>query len=629
MTPRKPWLRGNWAIYAGLVAAVAIVFGDLRHFDFINLDDPAYVAKNTNLAAGLTWAGVQWVFGHAYEGYWAPLVWLSYLVDHAIYGLSPGGYHTTNVILHAASSVLLFAALHRMTGARWASAAVAMLFAIHPMHVESVAWITERKATLSGLFWMLTMLAYARYVERPTAGRYALTLVAFVCGLMANAIVVTLPVILLCLDVWPLGRQVTWRRLILEKVPMVMLGIAGAAMTVFTQQQAGALASLGTQPILTRFENAVVSYGMYLLRLVWPVRLGVVYPYPPDVPTVPLIASAIALVILSALAWRARRSRPYALVGWIWFVVAIVPVSGLTQAGSQAYADRYTYLSYIGLFIAIIWLAADWIAQRPALARPIAIAGAIACAALGAVAWHQVQYWRDTETLLRQTLSVTTDNYMALNSLGVYLLDERRAEEALPILREAVRLRPGRAEGRLDYATALNAVGRFDDAEGEYRAAMQLSGDAAAASGLGTVLMKQGRAQEAAEAFTTAISRDPGYADAHFNLGKLQVALNQPAEAEQSFREAIRLSPDLVEAHAALGGLLAAENKPADALVELQEVTRLRPDDGIAHSNLGAVLVSLNRIDEAIAEFQAAVRLRPDMPELRVNLERARSLKGK
>ncbi len=665
-------------IYLSLLAATALVFVQVRHFPLVDFDDLLYVTHNPNVTAGLTLESVTWAFTKAYEGYWSPLTWLSYMADVQFFGPASGPHHVTNVLIHAASACLLFALLKRATKVRSLSAGVAMLFAIHPLHVESVAWVAERKDVLSGFFWFLTCWAYLRYVERPAAATYAVVVASFACGLMSKPMIVTLPLVLLLLDAWPLNRlsmvghaesrgktvprpgvrQVSLVKALLEKAPLAAMAIAVSAVTVVTQRNAGGISSLDVISPLTRVENALVSSIIYLVQMVWPSGLAALYPHPLQIPFWQAAAAALVLAGISILAVRAARTAPYLLVGWLWYLIALLPVLGLVQAGVQARADRYTYVPMVGIGIMVAWGLAALARRAQATRRALAVAACIALSIYGVLAWQQVQYWRNSETLFRRAIAVTTGNYVAHaalgkalrqdgridaaiaelresiritpmyadahDALGEALLAEQRANEALPYLAEAVRLSPASAAFLVNFGAALNAVDRVDEAAVSYREAIRLSPDNAEAhSGLGGVLVEQGRFEEAQAEFNDAIRLDPGYAPAHHNLGALLSRTGSGDKAVPQFAEVVRLEPDSAEAHLDLGTILAAQGRMEEAIAELTIAARLKPDDAAVRNNLGGALLVAGQFDAAIVQFTEAIRLRPDMPELKNNLDLA------
>jgi len=607
------WL--DWGIAFALAAAVLAIYFQVFHFEFTGYDDPEFLLNNPHIRQGLTPASAAWAFTTGYAANWFPLTWLSYLLGIDLYGLAPGWHHLTNVLLHALNSVLLFALLRRMTGARGPSAFVALLFAVHPLHVEAVAWVSERREVLSGLFWLLSIWAWLRYVERPRAAAYLLVVAAFAGGLMSKPMIVTLPFVLLLLDYWPLGRwnTIPLRRLILEKLPLVALSAAGSLITLLVQQGAGATSSLAELPFRFRLENALVSYVAYVWQFFWPARLAVLYPYASNLAAWQVAGAAAVLAALTALAVAVRRRRPYLFVGWFWFAGILVPVIGLVQVGVQSRADRYMYIPMIGLSMAVVWGLAE-IASRRAALRSITVAlGATACCAYGVVAWSTAAYWRNTVDLFRHAVEVTTDNWAALGTLSETLLTANRAGEAMPYIAETLRLRPNLAEAHVNYGAALSAQGNFDAAAAEYRRALALDpGSPDAQEGLGAVLTQKGQFTEAFANLDAAEKSRPGDADIHYNLGRLYGLSGRPDLAVAEFLETVELQPENAAAHFNLGTAYAAQDRYAEACDQFREAVRLKPDYVAAHFNWGSGLANLGRFDDAIGQFQEVLRLKPD-----------------
>ena len=570
-------------VFALLTAAVFAAYGQTLRFGFVSYDDPAYVTDNIHVNAGVTWNGIVWAFTHSWAGNWFPLTWLSHMLDCQLFGLDSGLHHLTNVCIHVLATFLLYAVLRRITNARWPSAMVAALFALHPLHVESVAWIAERKDVLSAFFWMLTLWAYAKYVARPGPLRYALTLLAFCLGLMAKPMVVTLPLVMLLLDYWPFARGLR----LLEKLPFFGLSAAASVVTYLVHQKVAAVASLESLPMGPRIENALVSYAVYVGKMFWPTRLAVFYPYPSGSLVWPAILAGLGLAVVTAAAVRAARQRPYFLVGWLWYLVTLAPVIGLIQAGQQARADRYMYIPMIGLSIALVWGAREILQSRPRLGAAIALGIAAACAAL---TWSQAGYWRDSVSLFQHAVDVTTDNYIARFNLAGVLSMRGDDGEAARQLAEAVRIRPGSALAHL---------------------------------GLGRLLAKQGRTEEALAQLHTAALLQPGDASIHYQIGAALGAAGRTYEAAGELSEAVRLDPNDADARGNLGMALAILGRLPEAAGEFSTAVQLKPDDASARFNLGTALARLGRWREAVAQFSEAVRIDPGYAEARVALEEA------
>jgi Flp pilus assembly protein TadD len=618
-----------------LAIAVFSVYLQTRRFEFLRYDDPEFVVNNLHIRGGLTPASIAWAFTTGYAANWFPLTWLSYMLGINLYGLASGWHHLTNVLLHAISTILLFAVLRRATGARWPSAFVALLFAIHPLHVEAVAWVSERREVLSGLFWLLSMWAYLDYVARPRASAYGLLLAAFGCGLMSKPMIVTLPFALLLFDYWPLRRweTVPFRRLILEKVPLVVLSASASVVTFLVQRHGGATVSLAAVPFLPRLENAVVSYLAYSVQFFWPARLAVLYPYAAELPVWQAIGAGAVLATITGLAIAQRRRRPYLFVGSFWFGGTLVPVIGLVQVGVQSRADRYMYSPLIGLAVILAWSLAE-MAGRGAWHRRMTSAIAVAaCCVYGVVAWSTTGYWRNTVTLFRHAIEVTTDNWAALDTLSEALLTTDRAEEAMPYIAESLRLRPNLPGGHVNFGAALSKRGDFDAAAVQYRLALKLDPENLdAREGLGVVLTEKALTEKGQfpEVLTNlqAVARlRPDDADSHYNLGRWYGLTGRADLAAAEFLETVKLQPENASAHFNLGISYAAQERFAQACDEFRKALRLKPDYMAARFNLGSALANLERFDEAIVQFQEILRMQPDFPAAREALENCIALK--
>ena len=523
--------RAHWFCLA-LIAANLIVYASVWHHDFVNYDDDQYVSTNTVVLRGLTWHSASWAFTTGYAVNWHPLTWLSHMLDVQLYGLDPGPHHLTNLLFHIANTLLLFGLLRRMTGALGGSAFVAGLFAVHPLHVESVAWVAERKDVLSTLFWMLTLWAYVEYVRRPGLRRYWAVLLFFALGLMAKPMLVTLPFVLLLLDFWPLGRMglgpnpadgwalsrdgwATTVRLVWEKLPLLALTVMSSIVTLVVHRRGGAVISLGATPLNLRVANALVSYVAYIGQMLWPARLAVLYPYAQSLPGWWTAGAFLGLMAISVAVIRAGPRRPYLLVGWLWYLGTLVPVIGLIQVGDQARADRYTYIPLIGLFIVVAWGVPDLMVRWPF--RRIALPAAAGLVSLACViaARGQLRYWQDSTTLWTHALAVTTGNTIVHNNLGVVLADQGKLEEAIAHYSEALRI-------KADSADAHN--------------------------NLGVALADQGKLEEAIAHYSEALRIQPDYADAHNNLGVALADQGKLDEAIAHFSEALRIKPDYIKA---------------------------------------------------------------------------------
>ncbi|HOS03777.1 MAG TPA: tetratricopeptide repeat protein [Candidatus Hydrogenedentes bacterium] len=604
------------AVGAALMALCAIIYGQTLRHDFINFDDVAYVTSNSVVQAGLTWRGAVWAFTQVHASNWHPLTWLSHMLDCQLFGLHAGGHHLINLLLHAANAALLFLVLRRMTGAFWAAACVAALFAAHPLHVESVAWAAERKDVLSAFFWLLTMAAYATYVSRPSRGRYAFVCGFFALGLMSKPMVVTLPFVLLLLDYWPLRR---WSeddpardlpRLVAEKIPLLLLSALSCGITLLAQR--GAVTSADVLPFSTRASNAMVAYAVYAWKTIWPWPMSVMYPYPvsgrPAWQVITAIA-ALAAVTLGALAL--RRKAPYALIGWLWFLGALVPVIGFVQVGAQAYADRYTYVPLIGLFIVMAYAAAAFVRDRRALQSAAICVAVAAIAACTAGATVQARYWRDSETLLAHCARVAPSS-TAFNNLGAALEQRGDTDAALACYRDGVRADAADPRARANLGRLLGKYGPHKEAEAHLAEAIRLSGarPTQARSSLADLYAKQGKRAEAKTLFEEALRLDPNDAITWNGLGRLHAEQGRLADALPCFETAVRLGGG-ASACSNLGGLYTQMGRFDEALAQFNEALRLDPSNASAHGNLGALLAQQGKYDEARRRLEEAVRLDP------------------
>src|SRR5437762_10397994 len=522
-----------------------IVFGQTLWHDFINYDDPRYVYENTKITSGLSVSGIAWAFTHIHSMNWHPLTTISHMLDCQLYALRPGWHHFTNVLLHTIAVLLLFLALQQMTGAFWQSAFVAAVFAIDALRVESVGWIVDRKDVLSGVFFMLMLLAYVHYVRSPSVRRYLVVVFVLACGLMSKPMLVTLPFVLLLLDYWPLDRiRSQLRQRMLEKIPLIALSAISSIATFVAQK--GAVGWTEQLPILERIDNAVVSYVLYIWQMLWTLRLAVFYPHPENrLPLWEIICSLLFLISISVVAIALRKQRPYLITGWFWYLGMLVPVIGLVQVGWQGRADRYTYLPQIGLYIAITWAAADltslWRRQRTILSA----AAILVIGALSLCAWVQTSYWRNSETLFRHALSVTTNNDVAENNLGIVFLGKGKLDEAISFLQSAADLRPDNSPAHENLAKALLQKGRVADALVHYRKLLELQPDNIEVHNIvGTVLDQQGHVAEGVEEWQKVLAIRPDNGNAMSNLA--WVFATSPDESVRNGPKAVQLAEQAV-----------------------------------------------------------------------------------
>jgi tetratricopeptide (TPR) repeat protein len=639
-----PATRAPW-IYAFLFLAAVAVYAQTAHFDFVNFDDPDYVTANPHVRGGFTAQNLAWAFSSGDAANWFPLTRLSHMLDYQLFGLASGWHHLTNVLLHALAVLLLFAFLNRATRRQWPSAWVAFLFALHPLHVESVAWVAERKDVLCALFAMLALWSYVRWVESPSPRRYLIVVLAFALGLMAKPMIVTLPLVFLLVDVWPLGRGPRWR----EKIPFFAMSAASAIVTWLVQQAGGAVRTSEQFPWLLRVENAAVSYVVYLSKWFWPARLAVFYPYPAEIPMWQAAAAALAVAAISVLALLTLRQRPprqiarssradtrcYLAVGWLWYLVMLAPVIGLVQVGAQARADRYTYMPTIGIAIMLAWGAADLLTRWPRARPAIAALAAATCVAAAAVTWPQIRTWQNSRTLFQHAVDVTEDNYLAHHNLGVALAEmPDGVNQAVTEYQAALRIKPDYVRAHTDLGSAFAKLGRLSDAIAEYRAALAVEPDLAIPhNNLGNAYAQLGLWEQAISEYGTALRLDPEYrdarrnlAEAEYNLGLALAKAGRGVEAAAHLEAALRARPDYPEAHNNLGVVLSQDSgRLSEAIGHFEAALRIDPNYADAHVNLGVALSQLpGRIPEAIAQLEAAERIQPD-PEVRRTIDKLRS----
>jgi protein O-mannosyl-transferase len=642
-------------VCVGLALITFLTFLPVLQNEFVNYDDPDYVTANAHVTSGLSWQNIQWAFTTGFASNWHPLTWMSHMLDCALFGQKASAHHLVSLLFHIADTVLLFLVLRFLTNAAWPAAVVAAAFALHPCHVESVAWISERKDVLSAFFGLLSIWAYAAYVRRretndPSRSSspwiyFGLSLLLFALGLMSKPMLVTWPFVLLLLDIWPLRRFELTRaglktvfRLLVEKTPFFALSVGSSIVTFIVQRKGGAVST--SISFVARIENAVVAYARYLGDLFWPHDLAVLYPHPgawpwPDI----LIAAAILIGITVAVLIFAR-SRPYLLVGWLWFVGTLVPVIGFVQVGVQSMADRYTYLPFIGLFIMAAWLLNDVIvrfsASTNAASASISPAAASTTSLLllvfGGAAWaahEQARLWHDSETLFRHTAAVTKNNYLAYNNLGYYLSNRGQTDEAIENYRRAIAIKPDYEDAWNNLGYALAAKKQYQEAIQCYLQALKFKPDHIEVhNNLGNALSDVGQVDEAIPHYEFVLAHKPDHADAHNNYGVVLAMKGQYAQAIEHFQLALRYKPGYASAHSNLGNTYAVQHKFDEAIAEYQKALALTPNDPQAHNNLGNVYSEEGKLDQAVAEYQAALKLNSDNPEACFNLGMAQLRRG-
>jgi Flp pilus assembly protein TadD len=564
----------------GLTLSILLVYAQVAHFSFINFDDGAYVSENPFVQKGLTPDSIRWAFSSVYSANWHPVTWLSHMTDVELFGMNAGRHHLVNVFFHIVNSILLFVFLKRTTRSTVKSVLVAALFALHPLHVESVAWVAERKDVLSTSFGLMALLAYARYVDRPSVRRYVGVAILLALGLMSKPMLVTFPFLLLLLDIWPLcrfqgdvdgGGFRSWtgkkgRELLREKVPLLILVALSSVVTVVAQSAGGAVAPVDKLTMGARIANGIVAYCWYIVKTLVPAGLAVFYPYPDTIPAWQPVSAALCIGALTWAAFRLRRNFPYVFTGWFWFLGSLAPVIGLVQVGAQAMADRYTYIPLTGLFILAVWGAGD-IASRLRFPK-IAVAGAIALVGIyGFMSWRQLTHWKNSIALFEHDLAVAEPNVVACNNLGDALFHEGRAEAALPYYRQALAIEPLSPEPYVNMGNALMALNRDG---------------------------------EAIDMFTRALAIAPDSREARNNLGLVLERNNRREEAIEQYRKVLEKNPDFAEAHHNLGVALFREGKTEEALIHLRRAVDLKPDYTVARENLNKVLQILrgNRLNK-------------------------------
>jgi tetratricopeptide (TPR) repeat protein len=634
-TGRPTGLNDRWMVCGVclfLVAVIWLVFGQTVHCEFVNFDDDVYVYENPIVQKGVTVEGLRWALTTVHSSNWHPLTWFSHMLDCQFYGLNASGHHLTNVLLHTATALLLFLVLRQMTGYLWRSAFVAAVFAIHPLRVESVAWIAERKDVLSGLFFMLTIGAYVHYVRRPWSfGRYLMVALMFALALMSKPMVVTLPFVLLLLDYWPLkrfaqpgGSLFPWR-LIVEKLPLLALSGAVCAVTIFAQKEA-----MSSLPLFARIGNALVSYVVYLGQMIYPVGLAVFYPYPESgLALWKIITAFVLLLIISAIAVITWRKQPWFLFGWLWYLGMLVPVIGILQVGAQAHADRYTYLPQIGLYLALTWITAELCASWRYRYLVLGGLSAVVLTALIFCARTQTFYWQNSQLLWTHTLACTTDNAVAHINLGDILVQKGYVDEAIIHYKKALQIKPNDPEAHVSFGYALLQKGMADEAIIHFQQALQIKPNYAQAhNNLGDVLAQKGRVDEAIVQFKEALQIKPDYAEACYNLANALLQKGRVDEAITQFQKALQIKPNYAEACYNLGNTLFQKGEIDEAIVRYQRALQIKPDYTNARYNLGYALLQKGRVDEAIIQFQKVLQLKPDHAEAHYNLADALVQKG-
>jgi tetratricopeptide (TPR) repeat protein len=628
---------------------IIAVFLQSAGHDFVNYDDQAYVTDNNRVKAGLTYQGIVWAFTTFHAANWHPLTWLSHMLDCELYGLNPMGHHLTNICLHVVNTLLLFYLLYGPTRKYWHSLFVSVLFAVHPLHVESVAWVAERKDLLSTLFLFVTLILYDRYVRHLSLKLYILTLLIYALGLMSKPMLVTLPFVMLLWDFWPLGRwqlrtkpteerapntqkessASTGSRLFGEKIPFFALSLASCIVTYYAQRQAGAVAGIHTLPYSFRAINALVSYVKYMVYMFWPHHLAVIYPLPPTLTVVEGLMAGLFMIGISYLVYRLARPHTYFLVGWLWYLGTLVPVIGLVQVGKQAMADRYTYIPLTGLFIMVAWGIPALLQKSRYRRIALPAAAGLSLVALATCTWVQLSYWKNGVMLFSHAIKAVPDNYIAHRILGNALAEQGAFAEAERSFRASLCIRPDDEETHTEWGAALAKQKKIDEAIDHFTAALEINPYSANAHyNLGIVLAEKGRVAESISHYLEALRISTGREDVHTNLGSAYLGTGKTKEALYHYQKALSMDPDNSDLNYNLGLAYGMNGNLTESITYLSVAVKINPRFAEAHYNLGVALVRAGRFDEGIGHFSEALRVNPNFEEARKTLEAAMTLKS-
>ena len=620
--PGPPEGDRSWLVVLLLITATLAVYAPVWEYEFVDLDDDLYVLNNLRVQSGLSWANIGWALTALEAGFWHPLTWISHMADCQLFGLRPAGHHVTSLVIHVANAVLLFWVLRLMTSALWPSALVAALFSLHPLNVESVAWIAERKNVLSTFFGLLAIWAYVKYVEKPDWRRYLLLTALFVLGLMSKPMLVTLPCLLLLLDYWPLNRFGAdpgkffskLGELALEKAPLLLLSLAAGLLAILAESRAGALPALEAFPLSVRFSNALVAYTSYLSKMFWPTDLAPFYPHPgASLEIWRIVLSFVFLVAVSAVVVHRVRSFPYLVVGWLWYLGTLFPVSGLIQVGGHAMADRYAYLPLIGVFILLVWGGWGWLGDSP-VARKFEV-GALPCLFLVMVmtTGTQVSHWQSSVTLFEHTIRSTKNNQLAHNNLGIALLERGRTQEAAAQFVEALEIKPGNSTALFNLGLTMKRLGEIEEAERYFSRALEENPNLVGAhNNLGIILEEQGRSEEAFQHFRQAVELDPRLPAAHTNLGRALARQGKLEEAVGHFEISLRIDSHQPNVYSNLGAALDLQGRSQEAVDNYRRALELDSHSHFAHHNLGMLLLEESHLEEAANHFSRAIDIKPD-----------------
>ena len=621
-----------------LIIAILVSYSQVINFDFVGYDDELYVTENLNVQKGFTAKGLKWAFTTFHSANWHPITWLSHMLDCEFYGLNPTGHHWTNVEFHIANTLLLFFILQYMTGAIWKSSFVAALFALHPLHVESVAWVAERKDVLSTFFWLLTILVYLRYIEKQVLIRYFMILLFFILGLMSKPMLVTLPFVLLLFDFWPLKRfqfkndlqsdRVTFfgfqgfLRLFLEKIPLFILVVISCCLTFLAQKNSEAVKSLESLPLIDRISNALVSYVTYALKTIWPSNLAVFYPHPGNtLPAGQIIGAALLIAVVIFLSIHTLKKYPYIIVGLFWYLGTLVPVIGLVQVGDQAMADRYTYIPLIGFFIVVSWGVFDFLKKWHYHTIILILSAISAICVLAVCTFLQLGYWQNGITLFEHAIKVTNKNCVAHNNLGMILFKEEKFDEAVFHYDEVLKIKPNDNGALYNKGCALRDKRDLDKAAFFFKESLKINPDYAEAhNGLAYILFVQGKPDEAILHYRNALKIKPDFTEAYNNLANVLCFQGEIDKAVLLYKEALSLDPENVDIHYNIGIFYKKQGKLKKAMTHLAQAIKIDPDYANAYNEIGVILFQQGKYKKAGIFFSKAVQIKPSYTDARKNI---------
>jgi tetratricopeptide (TPR) repeat protein len=621
-----------------------IAYWEVRHNDFINLDDELYVTNNLHVKEGLTFKSVFWAFTSTQNGQWSPVAFLSHLLDCTFFGLNAGGHHITNLLFHTMNTLLLFFLLSRMTASLWQSASVAAIFALHPLHVESVAWIAERRDVLHAFFLLLTVWVYINDVKKPKWFRHIGVLLCFIFAVMSKPMAVTLPFTLLLLDYWPLGRlrigkedqgpkpfTAPWLKAIRQNVPISHLLIEKASLfsvaviissfTLFSVWGSKSLASLESLSLIARIENAAVSYIGYILKMIWPNPLAVLYPHPMTLPVWKVMCATFLLLTITILVTIGRKKHPYLIIGWLWYLITLLPTIGLFQAGIQSMADRFMYMPMIGLLIMVIYGFSDMCVKWPYQRLPLIAISVLLVMTLTVLTRAQVKLWRNSETLFKHTLQVTDNNYFIHNHLGAALAAQEKDQEALIHFNRSLEINPHYAHAHSNLGALLLRQGKYQEAIPPLIAALQIEPDCVEAhTNLGIILSKYGKVKEAMDHFSEAIRINPNYEEAYFNQGNVLLQMKEYEEAIHYFNKALSINPTNFKTYNNLGLSFLGLGDAEKAMDCYHKALNINPGDADTQCNLGGLFIRQGQYEKAIFHLTKALRINPNDREMHFTL---------